>query len=83
MEDDSLRYLTFEQASVLLNVPHEYFIKLVRQGTFPAVFWNGSLHVITQDVLDYKATRDTDRHEALNELTRISQELGLYDDPKK
>ena len=64
---------TTEQAAVLLNVSHEYFLK--------EIVGKGLLKVqIKAD--DFKTFQDEDykrRLEILNQLVSEAQELGLYD----
>ena len=71
-----LEDLTIQEAAELLNVPKQHLFKLLVQGEIPFV-------LCTEDVMAYKARRDAEREAALDELTRLTQEYGGYDELKK
>ena len=71
-----LEDLTIQEAAELLNVPKQYLFKLLDQGEIPYV-------LCVDDVMAYKTRRDTEREAALDELTRLTQEYGGYDELKK
>ena len=55
-----------------------------RRSIATAIRMLGTHHrVMLQDVLAYKKEMFAKRHAALDELTTLDQELGLYDDPMK
>lgn len=72
--------LTTQQAADLLNVSRPHLISLLEKGELP--FRNVRTHrrLCAQDVLNFKAKTDLARAEALAELARLDQEMGLYDD---
>lgn len=73
--------LTTQQAADILNVSRPYLIKLLDQRDIPHTMTGSHRRVRLDDLMAYKQKRDRERREALRELTRLSQEFGLYDLP--
>lgn len=71
--------LTTRQAADLLNVSRPFLIKLLDEGEIPYTKVGTHRRIRLQDVAAYKADRDVKRGEALAQLTRMSQDLGLYE----
>ena len=71
--------LTLKKAAEFLNVDRRYLITLLDAGEIPFTGRGPRRQVRRANLLAYKAARDTKRHAALDELTRLSEEAGLYE----
>jgi len=73
------RDLTTQQAADLLNVSCLYLIKLLESGALPFHKTGAYRRVPLAALLAYKRRRDEKRERALDELTQLHQDMGLYD----
>ncbi len=72
------RELTTQEAADVLNVSRQYLVRILDDGAIPFRKTGTHRRLQLADVMEYKAKRDETRREALRELTRLSQEFGLY-----
>lgn len=72
--------LTTQEAADLLNVSRPHLVKLLEQGDIPYTKTGTHRRVRFADLVTYKRKRDLTRRQGLDDLTRVSQELGLYDE---
>lgn len=73
------RQLTTQQAADLLNISRPYLIKLLEQGEIPHTKTGTHRRIAFADLMRYKTQRDTESKQALADLIRLNEELGLYD----
>jgi excisionase family DNA binding protein len=74
--------MTTQQAADLLNVSRQYLVRLLDDGKLPYDRTGKHRRLKIEDVLAYKQQRDHERDEKLDELARLTEELGGYDEPK-
>jgi len=74
--------MTTQQAADLLNVSRQYLVRLLDRGDIPHDRTGKHRRLKIEDVLAYKQKRDRERDDKLDELARLTDELGGYDDPR-
>lgn len=72
--------LSTQRAADILGVSRPHLVKLLDRGEMPSRKAGTHRRVRLEDLLSYKEGRDRERGEALDEITRVSEDLGLYDD---
>lgn len=70
--------LTTQQTADLLNVSPPYVVKLIDEGTLPGHKVGAHRRVYASDVKEYKRAQDITTRKAADELTALSEEMGLY-----
>ncbi|MFC4128767.1 excisionase family DNA-binding protein [Nocardia rhizosphaerae] len=72
--------LTTQEAAELLGMSRPTLVKLLDTGEIPFTRPGRHRRVLLTDVLAFREYRRAERTAGLSELTRISEDLGLYDD---
>jgi len=72
--------LTTGQAASLLGVSRTHVCSLVDDGVIPVEYRGTHRRLRTSDVLDHLRRQRAERKAALDEISRLSHEAGLYDD---
>jgi excisionase family DNA binding protein len=70
--------LTTQQAADYLNVSRPYLIKLLESGEIPYRLVGTHRRIRYLDLRKYRAEDDLRRRRAADELSELTQELGLY-----
>ncbi|MBD3618503.1 MAG: helix-turn-helix domain-containing protein [Chromatiales bacterium] len=69
--------LTTQEAANLLNVSRPHLIKLLEEGQIPFTRTGTHRRIRYEDLIAYKAERDRQSKEAMEELARQAQELDM------
>jgi excisionase family DNA binding protein len=70
--------LTTQQAADMLNVSRPYLISLLESGQIPCRKVGRHRRITFDALMEYKRQDDLKRRNAADDLTRLSEELGLY-----
>lgn len=76
------RELTTQEAADLLNVSRQYVVRLLEEGQIPFSKTGTHRRIRFDDLLAFKNVRDSKRRAALEELVRLSEDAGGYDELK-
>ncbi|WP_428262499.1 helix-turn-helix domain-containing protein [Haliangium sp.] len=72
--------MSTQQAANLLNVSRQYLVRLLDEGRIPFVKTGRHRRLRVEHVLAFKEQRDRERGAGLDELSRMSEDLGGYDE---
>lgn len=72
--------LTTQEAADILRVSRPFLIKLLEEGKIPYFLVGTHRRIHFHDLMAYKTRWEAERRAALDELTRLGQEMGLYDE---
>jgi excisionase family DNA binding protein len=73
------RNLSTQEAANLLGVSRPYLVELLEKGAMPFHKVGSHRRVLAEDLVVYKERRDAERRQALDEIVKESEGLGLYD----
>jgi excisionase family DNA binding protein len=71
--------LTTKQAAEVLGVSRPFLIRVLETGDIPYRKIGRHRRVRMKDVLSYKQTTQIKRKAAMDELVKVSEEMGGYD----
>jgi excisionase family DNA binding protein len=71
--------LTTVEASKILGMSRQFLIRLLEKGEVPFHFVGTHRRLYVRDVIAYKAKRDLERRETLNDLAKREFAKGDYD----
>lgn len=71
--------LSTQAAADLLGVSRQFFVRECEAHKLPFHYTGTHRRVLLKDLLDYKKRRDQGRRQALVDIARQSEELGLYE----
>jgi len=69
--------ISTQQAADLLSVSRPHLVKLLEQGNIPFRKVGSHRRVKLTDVMDYRGTVDKERNKTLDELSQLSQDMGM------
>jgi excisionase family DNA binding protein len=68
---------TTQEAAVMLNVSRPFVIKQIENGTLPSKKVGTELRIEFRDLMQYKVKIQQQTGKALDDLSTLSQEMGL------
>lgn len=77
--EDATAELTTKQAADVLGVSRPFLIRVLEAGDIPYRKVGRHRRVLMSDVLAYKRTMEVKSRAALDELVKLSEDMGGYD----
>lgn len=74
----SMHRLTTVEAAKILGMSRQYLIQLLEKGEIPFTKVGTHRRLLVRDVLSYKAKRDFERRNVLDDLAKREYETGSY-----
>lgn len=71
--------LTTQQAAALLGVSRPFFVKQLESGALSFHLTGTHRRVYLKDLMAYKEHRDRERRDALDQMAKEAEDMGLYD----
>jgi excisionase family DNA binding protein len=71
--------LTTVEAASILGVSRQFLVNLLERGEIPYHMVGTHRRIYAQELFQYKAQRDGDRHKAIRDLAQAETSEGLYD----
>jgi excisionase family DNA binding protein len=71
--------LTTMEAASLLGVSRQFLVNLLEKGDVPYHMVGTHRRIYAQDLFQYKAQRDGQRHKVIRELAQAEAREGIYD----
>jgi len=71
--------LTTIEAAALLGVSRQFLVNLLKKEEIPYHMVGTHRRIYAQDLFQYKAQRDGNRHKVIRELAQAEAKEGLYD----
>jgi excisionase family DNA binding protein len=71
--------VSIQRAAEMLDLRPEDVVRIIDRGDIPVVQDGEFRRIRYEDVQGYRPRRNADRRAALAEVTRLSEEMGLYD----
>ena len=71
--------LAIQHAAEILDLRPQDVVRLLDDGEMPFVRKDGVHYIRFEDVMAYMPKRDADRRGAMEEIVRLSEEMGLYE----
>jgi excisionase family DNA binding protein len=69
-----------EKAAEFLQVSRPYLVRLLDNGEIPFHYVGTHRRITMSDLIEYKRKRKIKSKEALQRMTEVSEEMGLYDE---
>lgn len=69
-----------ERAAEFLQVSRPYLVRLLDTGEIPFHYVGAHRRITMSELIEYKRKRKTKSKDALQRMTELSEEMGLYDE---